>query len=289
VRWLLRYSSYAAIMAVVGILLTSALVWNGAMENPLLRRIVSGALLAVAGLAVAQLFVIAADVTGTAPWLSAGGVDAALTLNAGVAFALRCVLALTLWMVIFRQDIVSPDVYRAAVGLPAVGLLFTWAFAGHAGSLRWPVVGVVTDVIHHGAAALWFAGLAIVGWVIIPSQSMPVVASSVRRFSRVAALSVGALVVTGLIQSVRLIGNPLDLLSAGHGRLLLLKLAAFAVMLTLARGNRQRIERAGSDHRRLMGDMVAVKRAVVAEFAVGLFIVGVTAAMVVSPPVMNAA
>jgi copper transport protein len=288
VRWLLRYGSYAAIMAVVGILLTGALVWNGAREHELLRRISSGALLGVAMLAVVQLFVIASDVTGAAPWLSAGGVDAALTLNAGVALALRFVLALFLWMVIFRQNIVSSDVYRTAVGLPAVGLLATWAFAGHAGSLRWPVVGVVTDVIHHGAAALWFTGLAIVGLVIIPSQPMSVVAAAIRRFSHVAALCVGVLVITGLVQSVRLVGNPFDLWSAGHGRLLVLKLVAFGVMLALAQGNRQRLDRAGSDQRRLEGNIPALKRAVVAEFAVGLFIIGVTAAMVVSPPVITA-
>jgi copper transport protein len=154
-RWVMRYVSYAAIMTVVGILLASRWVWGGAMDHRVLRGLVSRSLVAIALLALAQLLVLAADLAGVVPWRSAGEIDAAFTLTAGVALALRFVLAVSIWMVIFGQNITSREVYQSAVGLPLVGLLATWAFAGHAASMRWPALGVVVDVIHHGAAAVW--------------------------------------------------------------------------------------------------------------------------------------
>ena len=63
-----------------------------------------------------------------------------------MAFALRMTLASVMWIVLFRASIVHREVYWTAVSLPGLGLLGTWAFAGHARSMRWPAVGVITDV-----------------------------------------------------------------------------------------------------------------------------------------------
>lgn len=284
-RWVLRYASYLAIMAIVGILLTSATVWSGAGDHPLLRRILSGSLFATAVLGLAQLLVVASDVSGKAPWSSLGSVDAAMTTDAGMAFAIRIVLALSMWLVLFRAGIVHRDVYWTAISLPGLGLLGTWAFAGHSRSMRWPAVGVLTDVAHHAAAGLWIAGLAIVGWIIIPTTSEGVLVPAVRRFSTVAAFSVGILVVTGAVQSLRLVGSPTDLADTTHGRLLVAKVAVLGVMLALANVNRRRLdERLDGPAAALESNHGALRRAVVSEFAIGLAIVAITAAMVVSPP-----
>ena len=284
VRWILRYASYLAIMAIVGILLTTAYVWSGAGGHPMLRRILSRSLFVTAGLGFLQLLVVASDISGEAPWSSFGSIDAATTTDAGMAFAIRIALAVAMWLVLFRADIVHRDVYWTAVSLPGLGLLATWAFAGHSRSMRWPAMGVATDVAHHAAAAAWIAGLAIVGWIVIPRTTPDVLVPAVRRFSRVAAISVAVLVATGLVQSVRLVGSPMDLLDANHGRYLLAKVVVLAVMLGVANANRRRI-----DHRLDVHDGVGrhagvLRQAIVAEFAIGLVIVGITAAMVVSPP-----
>lgn len=283
-RWVLRYASYLAIMAVVGILLTTAYVWSGAGGHPMLRRILSGSLFATAALAFLQLLMVASDVSGDAPWSSFGSIEAATTTDAGMALAIRIVLALLMWLVLFHADIEHRDVYWTAVSLPGLGLLATWAFAGHSRSMRWPGVGVATDVAHHVAAAVWIAGLAIVGWVVIPKTTPDVLVPAVRRFSRVAAISVAVLVITGLVQSVRLVGSPTDLFDVDHGRYLFAKVVVFAAMLGIANVNRRRI-----DHRLDAMDgggrhTGALRRAVVAEFAIGLVIVAITAAMVVSAP-----
>jgi copper transport protein len=284
VRWLLRYSSYLAIMAVVGILLTSAYVWAGAGTHPLSRQILSGGLIATAVLAFLQLLVIGSDISGETLWASSGSIDAAISTDAGMALAIRIAIAIAMWLVLFQYRIDDPDVYWTAAALPGLGLLATWAFAGHSSSMRWPEIGVITDVVHHAAAAAWIGGLAIVGWIVIPTATPDVLVTAVRRFSRVAAVSVAVLVVTGLIQTVRLVGNPTNLLDADHGRYLLAKLVVLAVMLAIANINRRRIDSRLDDPSTINRHLGSIRKAVVAEFAIGLAIVAITAAMVVSPP-----
>ena len=284
VRWLLRYSSYLAIMAVVGILLTSAYVWAGAGTHPLLRQILSGSLIATAVLALLQLVVIGSDISGRGWWSSFGSIDAALSTNAGMALAVRIVLAIAMWLILFQYRLEHPDVYWTAVSLPGLGLLATWAFAGHSSSMRWPEIGVITDVAHHAAAAAWIAGLAIVGWIVIPTTTSDVLVAAVRRFSRVAAISVAVLIGTGLIQTVRLVGTPMNLLDADHGRYLVAKLVVLAAMLGIANLNRRRIDARLDDPSSIDRHLGSIRKAVVAEFAIGLVIVAITAAMVVSPP-----
>ena len=286
-RWVLRYTSYLAILAIVGILLTAAYVWSGAGTHPTLRRILSSSLFATAALAFLQLLVVASDISGKAPWSSFGSIDAATTTDAGMALAIRIPIALSMWLVLFQGRIVQRDVYWTAVSIPGLALLGTWAFAGHSRSMRWPAIGVITDVAHHAAAAAWIAGLAVTGWIIIPRTKVAVLVPAVRRFSKLAATSVAVLVVTGLIQTIRLDGNPAGLLSANHGRYILAKVVVLAAMLGLANVNRKRVEHRLNDSANLSRQIGSLRRAVLAEFAIGLVIVAITAAMVVSPPASN--
>ena len=204
-----------------------------------------------------------------------------------MAFAIRVVLALSMWLVLFHADIVHSDVYWTAVSLAGLGLLATWAFAGHSRSMRWPAIGVVTDIAHHAAAAAWIAGLAIVGWIVIPKTPPEVLVPAVRRFSRLAAISVAVLVVTGLVQTVRLVGSPMELFNANHGRYLLAKIFVLAIMLGIANANRRRIDHRLNDSANVHRHTAPLRQAVLAEFAIGLVIVAITAAMVVSPPSTN--
>ena len=55
VRWLLRFSSYVAIMTIGGVLATTAFVWRGAWDHPLIRRAVTWSLATTAGAAFVQL------------------------------------------------------------------------------------------------------------------------------------------------------------------------------------------------------------------------------------------
>lgn len=287
-RWLLRYASYAAIMSALGILLTSSLVWPGAGDHPALRRILSTSLLVTAVLGLAQLMVVAADISGAIGWSMFSRLGDATTLDIGMALALRVMLALTLWFVVVRAGIVNSDVYTTAVSVAGVALLGTWAFAGHAGSQRWPAVGVINSIAHHGAAAAWIAGLAIVMGICLRASAPVDLADVLRRFSGVAARCVAVLVVTGIVQMVRLVGSPLALLDARHGRLLAVKLVVVGAMLLLAAANRRHLGELVREHSAHGNSTNRLRRAVAVEFALGVAVVAVTAALVVSAPATSA-
>lgn len=288
-RWLLRYGSYVAIMAAVGIVLTAAWVWPAVTSHPTVRRALSASLAATVVLAFLQLLVLASDVGGTSLLSSFDRIDAATTTDAGMAYGLRVVLAAALWVVLFGYGSARRDVYWTAVSMAGIGLLATWAFAGHARSMRWPAVGVVTDVAHHAAAAAWLAGLAVVGMLVVPRTEGSTVAAVLPRFSRVAAIAVGVLVVTGLVHAVRLVGSPGALLDATHGRYLVAKVVALAAMLAVADVNRRRVRRLAGDDDAAAANGRALRTGVAAELAIGLAVVAITASMVVSPPAASAA
>jgi putative copper resistance protein D len=63
------------------------------------------------------------------------------------------------------------------------------------------------------------------------------VADIVRRFSGLSLVVVGLLVATGLLNTYFIVGSPGALLTTDYGRLLLLKLALFVLMLGLGAWN----------------------------------------------------
>ncbi|MDA2960683.1 MAG: CopD family protein [Actinomycetota bacterium] len=281
-RWVLRYGSYLAIFAVVGILGIGSGVWPAVAEVRGVRSVFVGALVAIVVFALAQLAVLASDLTGAAPWSSLGELGSTSVSTAGVALMVRIVLVGVVALVVFSMDVVNVEVRRAAILCSGMALLGTWAFAGHAASMRWSTAGVLADVVHHGAAAIWVSGLVIVSAVAIPAVSDEDRVEIVRRFSGVAAVCVSLLVVTGSLQAVRLVGHPMRLIDTGHGRLLVAKLVVVAAMLAIAGVNRSRVHRASPARR--SADTGQLRRAMLVEFTIGFAVLAITAALVVSPP-----
>jgi copper transport protein len=274
---------------VIGVVLTDRYVWRGVSRRPVLQHAMQWALLAIVGLAAVQLLVLASDIAGRAPWAALGSLDAALSTGAGMAMGVRMVLGGALWLLLFHTSTVDEGVRRSALALGGLAMLGTWAWAGHAVNQRWPELGFPFDVAHHAAAALWIAALLIVGVLatrrLAPDELTPVVT----RLSRAASISVALIVATGVVQSVRLVGNPARLFDAAHGTYLAVKLLAVAAMLALASLNRRRIH-ANSGHTNAVTDTTVgqLRRSILAEFAVGLIVIGITTAMVVSPPAIAA-
>lgn len=284
VRWLLRYASYVSILAVIGIAVSAGAIWPGAGSDPRLRLISSAALAATALLGFIQLLVIASDITGDGLLGAWSGIDDALRTDAGVALAARVVLAGAAWLLLHQMRLSQQSVREVALGIVGVLLLGTWAWAGHSRSQRWPEVGVVADVIHHGAAAIWIGGLAVVGFVaaqrLTPVELVPVVT----RLSATATTAVVALVATGAVQSARLAGGIGGLLDGRHGALILVKVVIVAVMLVLARANRSRVAALSGDSGSTTPTLGALRRAIVVEVALGLVALAATASLVVAVP-----
>jgi len=154
-------------------------------------------------------------------------------------------LAATLpWLGPSRQPR-SPGMRAAAVGLSA-GLVGTLAWAGHAGAGSGieGAVHLTADVLHLVAAAAWFGSLIPLALLLRatrhhPTESAVAVAlAAVLRFSPLGVASVGALVATGLVNTWVLVGSVPALVGTDYGRLLIVKVALFLVMLSFGAINR---------------------------------------------------
>ena len=285
VRWLLRIVSYLGMFVVAGTIATMLLVWPAAWDSEPLQRLVRHSLIGVAVAALLQLLVTASDIAGKPLWSSFGGLGGAFHTDAGKALVVRILaVAGTGWSLYLFRPSGDRVRWQVSAGLATLALT-TWAFTGHSRSMRWPLVGVPLDVAHFGAAAAWFGGLGIIGWFIVetdPDERKLVM----QRFGQLAAACVTILVVTGVLQSFRLVGAPWRVFAVTHGRLLLLKVLLVGLMLKVADVNRVRVARRFGHRSKTPSAKLTdnLRRAMFTELAIGTVIMAITAAMVVSPP-----
>ncbi len=128
----------------------------------------------------------------------------------------------------------------------ALGLVAAIAWTGHAGSTPGALgeLHQAADLLHLLAAAAWTGGLVSLALLLAAAGRSKVLAwaslarDAARRFSTLGILSVATLVITGLINAWILVGSFRGLLLTGYGRLLMVKIAVFAIMLTFAGINR---------------------------------------------------
>jgi putative copper resistance protein D len=128
----------------------------------------------------------------------------------------------------------------------SLGLIAALAWTGHAGSTPGAagILHLTADIFHLFAAAAWIGGL--VSLVVLLSvarhgQSLAgasLARDATQRFSTMGIASVIVVFATGMINAWILVGSWHGLIATGYGRLLMLKIALFAVMLLIAAINR---------------------------------------------------
>lgn len=169
----------------------------------------------------------------------------------------------------------------AAMAIAGSVALCSIVLTGHAGASE-AVLHRWADGLHLLAAALWLGALAVfLGGAL---RNRPD-AQALARFARTGSAVVAVLVLTGAVNTLAIAGWPIAWASFAHSRwaaLLALKLALFVAMLALAAGNRWRIVPALEQSED--GAQARLRRSIVAEFAIGLVIVGVVAALGVLDP-----
>jgi putative copper resistance protein D len=158
-------------------------------------------------------------------------------------FILACLLAAIL-AVSFQGRGKRPLADIFAVVL-AGGLVGTLAFAGHAVGAR-GVEGIVhpaADFMHLIAAAAWIGMLLplalFLAAVARDEASIGAVYTVAKRFSNVGLVTVGVLLITGCINALYLAGSIFAITETDYGRLLLIKVALFLLMIAIAAINRQ--------------------------------------------------
>ena len=131
----------------------------------------------------------------------------------------------------------------------ALGLSAAIAWTGHAASTLGPIgnLHVAADALHLVAAAAWIGGLVPLVLLLAAARRQPVLAcasqarEATRRFSTLGIVSVVTLAASGIINAWILVGSVRALLITEYGRLLMLKLGLFAIMLVFAAANRFRL------------------------------------------------
>lgn len=184
-----------------------------------------------------------------------------------------------------------------ALAVPLAYVVLVPALSGH-GSTQSPVVlNFPVNVVHVSAMAVWLGGLATLLFVmpratgeLEPVDRGRLLAANLSRFSRVALISVGAILVTGLIQAYVYVRRLDALLETGYGRAVLIKFLLLLALIAIGAYNRRRslprLERiaAGGEPPGRAGHLL--RRALRAEVALLVVVLGVTAALAsYAPPV----
>ncbi|MGO4596729.1 copper resistance CopC/CopD family protein [Terrabacter sp. 2RAF25] len=206
-----------------------------------------------------------------------------------------------------RRRRASPALLAAAAVL-SVGLLATWALAGHAAIGDLVPLAVVATVAHLLAMCLWLGGLVLVAVSLTASGRAADLAAVLPHFSRLAFGCVGVMVGTGAYLAWREVASLDALTGTEYGWTLLAKVAGVAALVLLGNLGRLWVRRhvtspampghsrpaAGvADARRRPGreqgplDESAVgrlRRGVVGEVAVGFAVLALTSALVVLVP-----
>jgi copper resistance protein D len=189
---------------------------------------------------------------------------------------------------------------RAAVAIAlAAALVGTLAWAGH-GAAGAGVEGglhLVADVLHLIAGAAWVGALVPLALLLraalgrLDQGGFTVAIKAMPRFSTLGIASVGALFLSGIVNTWLLAGSIPALVGTEYGRLLLVKIALFLVMLLFAAANRlwltPRIVLA-SDTDGIKAALEQVRRNTLIEAALGAIVIFIVSILGTMPPGLEA-
>lgn len=173
----------------------------------------------------------------------------------------------------------------------ACGFLAALAWIGHAGAgTGWSAdLHLTADTLHLLAAGAWIGGLVPLALALASTRMAGdpeggrIALAMTTRFSTLGLVSVGTLLATGTANTWFLAGSLESLTSTEYGRLLMIKLGLFAVMVTVATINRIVLTAR-------LPDSAAIRQLQIncgVEFALGLAVVIIASVLGTLPPPMH--
>jgi putative copper export protein/mono/diheme cytochrome c family protein/peroxiredoxin len=270
-----------------------------------LLRVASWSLLALLLSSIGGLWVQLATATGHSPLqaLTAANLWNILAhTQYGRVWAMRMALMALLGGFLWLRDLEGEAKDWWALRLEgaalAVGLLLAQAWMGHSatGEGLTLLYQTLADGLHLLAGGLWLGGLPLLlyllSWALHSRDphAEAVAAAATRRFSALALLCVGGLILTGLGNAWELVGTIPALVGTTYGRLLLLKLGLLLPLLALAALNllrdKPRLAQALShqESQEVRGSLRRLRRNVAGELIVAALILLIVGALGVLPP-----
>ena len=214
----------------------------------------------------------------------------------GIDWLLRFVLACGLAAAFARllsAEADKPSWLQAAAIALAAGFVGSLAWAGHAigGQGIEGVLHPAADVLHLIAAAAWLGMLVPLALLLAlradDSAALAAMRVATLRFSTLGLVAVGTLLTTGIVNTWYLVGSIPALLETDYGRLVLLKVALFLLMVGIAAVNRVRLTPKLVDDRSTAAVANAqrqLRRNVTIEASLGAVVIAVVAILGVLPP-----
>jgi len=223
--------------------------FNGAI--PLGRWLVGGAALGAA-LSLCGLLLLAADMAGV-PLASVDLATIRMIVGAtsvGTAWLIRMaafLIVIVITIAMRRRPVVALSLVAGAGATAAASL----AWNGH-GAMDEDAVGwlhLSADIVHLWAAGIWVGALVALLLLVfrrrdqVDRDHLILSHRALDGFSLVGTITVGLLIISGLVNSWLLVGpaNIFKLPESLYGELLIAKLALFGTMLGLAAANRFRL------------------------------------------------
>ena len=217
----------------------------------------------------------------------------------GLSWGMRILLGILLGACLLLRPKKGASAWqRVLAALLAGGYMGALAFAGHGeeglGFER--DFHLAADFLHLLAAGLWLGGLIPLallltylqrfreeGWVTAACQAAS-------RFSSLGILAVAILLITGTINASFLVGGIPSLTDTSYGRLLLLKIALFLVMFSMAAVNRHYLlprlcAKAGIDQGLLTTERLV--RSTLVETALGFGIIMIVVVLGIMAPAID--
>ncbi len=236
--WFGRFLSTMSIMALFGGVALIALAWPEGPEYVItvrfLRSVWVLALVATVLFVVAFTAVVTENSFGSAlnptQWLELLGHG----WEGRAAVARLVLVAASVWVVARPERVIDPTTQLLAIGLPALAIVAV-GFSRVEGTFA--IGGVLLSVLHTAAGAVWFGGALMVARVVVAGPGDEDLVHAVRGFNRISPAAIVITVATGVLQMFRIVGG--GLFSTGHGRVLLLKTLAVAVMVFISLVARQ--------------------------------------------------
>ena len=182
----------------------------------------------------------------------------------------------------------APRALVVVLWLVSVVLLTSLAWISHAAAATVHPFGVSGDMLHLCAAGFWIGGLVPLTIFLARVRASfslgETVVRVVRRFSTLSLCCVSVLVVSGISNSWLLVDSIHALFTTPYGRLLLVKLALFAILIGFGARNRflvkGKLPKAAADP-----DLLAqLRRNVVWEACLGVAVVVIVGCLGVTPP-----
>lgn len=171
--------------------------------------------------------------------------------------------------------------WLAAVGV--VAILGSFWFDGHTVSQGFRPLHALVNTVHIAAGAVWVGGvvaLAAVAWTRHRAGESGRMTELVLRFSKIASIALGAVVVAGGVMAILVLDSFGELTGTPWGKILLLKTAAVAIAATGGAYNHFRLLPALEAEPESSDRLATLRSTLTAEAVMLLFVVAVTAWLV---------